>query len=226
MATKINLLELLQQIGDYVLIKLDEEFFPAYVPGGDVDLVVYDREEVVKRIHAFYDCQIGDQGELRVVDTEGHCQADFLFSGELELRVDLIDNFNFFRNLAVKPAYLTKIFKDRETRFVNGIGIFIPSPEDSLTLRYFEYLEWFDRRPDKIKHLEYICQVEDEDLRKRFFANTHRFIQFKPKTWQDKISSVPMFTSRRAAVRVVVHGCRYLLVATLRKWKIYFFAQP
>lgn len=222
---RIDVLGLLRNLGEYVLIKQDD-FFPRYAPGNDIDLVVYDRQESLQRFVRYYDRHLAPIGELRIADTSGHCQADFLVGGVLDVRVDLIDNFDFFQNIAVRPAYLTKLFLDRRRLRYGEDEVFVPSPEDDLTLRYFEYLEWFDRRPDKIKHLDYICRVEDEDLRQRFFANTHRFIEFKRKTWpvgrpvghQARQIAFEV-ESRREAVRLMWRCLRYLVTSTIRKWK-------
>lgn len=223
LAGRIDVLALLRDLDEYILIKRDE-FFPRYAPGSDIDLVVFDREESLRRVVHFYNNCVAPEGELSVTDTTGHCHADFRFDEVLDLRVDLIDDFDFFQNIAVKRAYLTKLFLDRQRVQCGEYEIYVPGAEDELTLRYFEYLEWFDRRPDKIKHLDYICQVEDEDLKQRFFVNTHRYIQFKPKVWQDAVLAIRNVAyepqSRREAARTIVVSIRHLIIATLRKWTL------
>lgn len=211
---RINIMLLLQYVDDYVLIKKDE-VFPQYMPGSDIDLVVFDREETIRSIYSFYESHIGEIGEMKVSDKEKSCHIDFLFDGKLNLRVDLIDNFEFFEKIDVKPSFIFKLFKDRQLVECNDGHVYVPADEDDLTLRYFEYLEWFDHRPDKIKHLDYICEVEDEALKKRFFANTHRFIQFKRKTWR---SIVRQPQSRREALKMIKLGCRHLISVTARRW--------
>jgi len=217
----IDLLALLAVLENYILIKKDD-FFPLYVKGSDIDLLVFDREECVKRVVEYYNLQLAGEGELRIVDTSDHCHLDFLFDDTLDLRLDLIDNFDFFGNIAIKPAYLTKLFIDRHEIKYGGYAVWVPCPEDDLTLRYFEYLEWFDRRPDKIKHLEYISAVQDHDLQKRFFANTHCYIQFKRKTWQasvpagDRVQFRP--ESRHEALVGVMTGIRYLVSSSVRRY--------
>ncbi|HOS64370.1 MAG TPA: hypothetical protein PK251_06375 [Candidatus Latescibacteria bacterium] len=223
MSSKINVLELLRQIDDYVLIKMDPEGFPIYSKGDDIDLIVFDPDEALRRVCAFFDSEVGESGELRVTNADGHIHADFFLMDLLEIRIDLIHDFTFFQKLNVRPVFVTKIFKDRQKRLVEGGGVWVPSAEDDLTLRYFEYLEWFAIRPDKIKHLEYLCRIQDESLRKRFFENTHRFIQFHPKTWQGEVPSrgtkrVFVFESRRDAARALSSASRYLVRATMRNW--------
>ncbi|MFQ5681795.1 MAG: hypothetical protein ACE5HC_00850 [Candidatus Binatia bacterium] len=209
---RINLIELLRYVEDYVLIKKDSGF-PEYAPGSDIDLVVFDREEAIRSIHSFYEREMGDAAEMKVSDRKAFCHVDFIFAGELDLRVDLIDNFDFFKNLAVKPSFMVKLFKDRQVATCCQSQVYVPSDEDELVLRYFEFLEWFDRRSDKIKHLDYICAVDDAALKQRFFANTHRFIQFKRKTWPP-MGIQPQ--SREEARTMIKSGIRYLTAVTVK----------
>lgn len=207
---QINVNTLLQYIDDYVLIK-KSEIFPSYVPESDIDLIVFDKDRALKKIYLFYDSNIGEKGEMRVSDTENYCHVDFIFKGRLDLRIDFIDNFNFFENIAVKPNFMVKIFKDRQSIACGDCIVYVPGVEDDLTLRYLEYLEWFDRRPDKIKHLDYICEVEDKEIKRRFFDNTHRFIQFKRKTWPPKKFNPP---SRKEALKQIRLNLLYLMFPT------------
>ena len=62
--------------------------------------------------------------------------------------------------------------------------VYPPKEEGELMVRYFEYVEGFDLLPDKLKHWDYICAVEDQELKMRFFHNTHRFKEFRPTTWR------------------------------------------
>jgi len=226
MSGKIDLLALLERVDDYVLILWKE--FPSYAPGSDVDLVVFDQPHAIQTIHQFYDAHLREHGEMLVTDNDGYCHIDFYLDGEFDLRIDLIDGFNFFEKIAVKPAFMTKLFTRRKKKQFGEHSVFVPAEVDELTLRYFEYLEWFDRGRDKIKHLEYICEVDDEELKRRFFENTHRFIQFKRKTWpsDQPIGQVRRqeyeVQSRRDALRQIWNSIVYLIVATLRQWKARF----
>jgi hypothetical protein len=205
------------------------EEFPCYASGSDVDLIVFDRSYAIQSIHQYYDTHLSQAGEMQVTDREEHCHIDFYFEEEFDLRVDLIDGFDFFKNIAVKPAFLTKLFMRRQTKQIGKHSVFVPADVDELTLRYFEYLEWFDRRPDKIKHLEYICDVEDEELKRRFFENTHRFIQFKRKTWlADRPIGfqgqypVHLMQSRRQAIKQIILSSKYILKTTTKQLRNVF----
>ena len=203
---KVDILGILQVIDDYILIKKDPDF-PRYSPGSDLDLVVFDREAVIQKICEYYTGKLKGRAELEITDIDDHCHLDFVFDGELDIRIDLIDNFRFFNKLEVKPSFLVKLFKDRKACSQGKQSVWVPSDEDDLTLRYFEYLEWFEQRPDKIKHLDYIMAVEDPDLKARFFENTHCYIQFKPKTWNTGQGPPP---SPREAYILIKLGVLYL----------------
>ena len=185
---RIDLIDLLACVEDYVLLKRSETF-PYYNPGSDVDLLVMDREEALRSIRSFYEALKATDWEMSVTDTPGHCHVDFIFSGELDIRVDLIDGFDFYTKFVVKPSFLVKVFRDRQMWTCDRGDYFVPASEDDLTIRYFEYLEYFDQLPDKIKHLDYICGEENELLKRRFFENTHRFIRFKRKEWVEPVKA-------------------------------------
>lgn len=210
---KIDIMRILQDIGDYILVRKNK-IFPRYTPGSDVDLLVPDRSEALRSIHDFYARSMSDACEMKVSDTEEYCHVDFIFNGTLDLRLDLVDSFQGFHKFGVKPSYMIKLFKDRKSISCESGKIYVPSDEDELTLRYFAYLEWFDRRPDKIKHLDYISSVDNQDLKRRFFENTHKYIQFRPRTW-NKRSVVP--SSRSEALYMIKSGLAYLFSAVLRR---------
>lgn len=210
---KVDVMALLGSIDDYILLKKDEAF-PDYATGSDLDLVVFDRERAIKAICEYFASHLADISEMRVSDTDEYCHIDFIFDGKLDLRIDLIDNFDFFQKFNVKPSFMVKLFKDRKSITSSNGNVFVPNDEDELTLRYFEYLEWFDRRPDKIKHIDYICAQKDTALMQRFFDNTHRYIQFKPKTSHTE-KGPPR--SGREALTLIKSGIGYFVFTALRR---------
>jgi len=212
---QIDLIKVLCEIEEYVLIKISKEF-PDYSPGSDVDLLVMDRDTAIQKVVDFYESNLSSKSELKVSDKEYHCHIDFLVDDKLDIRIDLIHNFDFFTKFSVKNAFLIKVFKDRQIIDVGNGPVYIPAPEDDLTIRYFEYLEYFDRYPNKIKHLDYICDVKDELLRKRFFENTHRFISFRRAEWKQKDSIPQKLESIRAILRNM-HANSRSLPASVRK---------
>lgn len=214
--SQIDLIKLLCEIEDYVLIKKGKEF-PDYSPGSDVDLLVMDKDTALQKVVDFYELYFSSKGELKVSDKEYHCHIDFLVDDTLDIRVDLIQNFNFLTKLSVKSAFVIKIFKDRQFIDFENDFVYIPAPEDDLTIRYFEYLEHFDRYPNKIKHLDYICDVRDQLLKRRFFENTHRFICFKRAVWEQKIDIPTKPTSMGIALNNIYVNSKYIISASVGK---------
>jgi hypothetical protein len=211
--SKLNLIDFLSTVKDYVLIKRSEEF-PDYTTGSDIDLLVMDCTEAIRAIHSYYNSNFGEFGELRVTENKDYLHADLLFNDALDIRIDLIDNFNYYTKFSVRQSFLIKIFRDRLKQTFNDGVCFVPSPEDDLTIRYFEYLEYFENRPDKVKHLDYICSIDNDQLKQLFFENTHRFISFKRKTWNSNIDSPH---TGKDALKMISLGSRFLLSSLLKK---------
>ncbi len=218
--SKVNILEVLSRIGGSVVLK-EGERFPDYESGDDVDLLVLDRYDTVQKIVEYFEQKHSDEGELKITDNTEHCHVDFFFKGDLDLRIDIVDHFDFYTKFSIKDGFVVKIFMDRIKKKDNSYFYYVPCMEDELTIRYFEYLEYFDHYPDKIKHLKYICDIEDEELKKRFFANTHRFIRFRRRTWNEfgrgqSKNSEP--DSRREALNSLKKNFRFIVTTTLKIW--------
>jgi len=213
---QIDLIKLLCEIEDYALIKKSNEF-PDYSSGSDVDLLVMDKDTALQKVVDFYESNFSSKGELKVTNKEYHCHIDFLINDKLDIRIDLIHNFNFFTKFSVKNGFFIKVFKDRQIFDIENGSVYIPAPEDELTIRYFEYLEYFDRYPNKIKHLDYICDVNDESLKKQFFENTHMFINFQRQEWKRGVNISQKPESMRMALNNIYVNSKYIISASVRK---------
>jgi len=87
-----------------------------------------------------------------------------------------------------------------------------------LTIRYLEYLEYFDCYPNKIKHLNYICDINDELVKKRFFENTHGFICFKRKEYKQTADISQKPESMRMALNNVYVNSKYIILASMKRF--------
>lgn len=183
----VDVRTLVSSIEDHTVIKMSPTF-PFYEPGDDLDVLVMDRERALRAVWDYHAGLLADVAELRVTDVETHCHADFFVGEILDFRIDLIDSLDFFSRFEVRPSFVTKVLRDRRA-WTSDDRVFVPAPEDDLTFRYFEYLEYFEQRPDKIKHLDYICDVADEDLRRAFLENTHRYVRFRRKKWLGELAA-------------------------------------
>ena len=73
---QIDLIQLLDKIEDYVLIKKSDEF-PDYFPGSDIDLIVMNKNTALKKVVEYYESNFSQKGELKVTDKDNHCHIDF-----------------------------------------------------------------------------------------------------------------------------------------------------
>ena len=188
MIKPINIIEILKVLeDDYVLLKKWGDF-PEYTPGSDMDLLVVDRQRASRSVQDYLIKKInGEETVLRVTEGESHTHIDICNGKNIILRVDLIDGFDFFTKFSVQDALKTKIFLTRVAQKIDDLKVFVPSPEFDFFIRYLEYLEWFERRPDKIKHLDYILSHSDDAQREQLIENTHRYIRFHHARWQGEV---------------------------------------
>jgi hypothetical protein len=202
MVEKFSILSILDLLGDeYVLLKKWPEF-PSFLPGSDIDLLVTDRLSVSKKIQKYLlEILDGKESFLRVNEGRNHIHLDIIREDILWFRLDLVDEFDFFTQFSVQSALKIKLFLEREKIDVDGQEVYIPSPEHELLIRYFEYLEWFERRPDKIKHLDYILANSTPEQRAQLIENTHRFIRLQHAQWQGEVP--PRTNSKKPRIKVI-----------------------
>ncbi len=165
----------------YAIVKLRE--FPAYRPSGDVDVFAEDAEAFVRSLLRTGRSLV--RGEVMIEVTEraegGQIYVDFYRGPKLEFRFDVYRRLPAYQRVRLKPSLFDAVVADRRemTREWNGAKypLYVPSPADDLLLRYVEYLEWYQQRPDKLAHLEFVLAAarEDGDLRAAFLVRLHQF---------------------------------------------------
>lgn len=151
---------------------------PAYAPGSDADMFCYDPGAVARILMAQAAPWIEDGDEVRVTELHGGAQIhlDFLRAGAVEFRFDLYGELPHYEHLRIRPALFESVTEGRVWREAPGCRIPVPHETDDLLLRYLEYQEWYARRPDKVRHAEYIRQaVEDGASAKDFLDKLHRY---------------------------------------------------
>jgi len=141
---------------DYVVLKLSETF-PNYHDHSDIDILCRDRELFLKRI-----LEVGKLYETRGFRIEvSHgalgLHVDFFAPGaqRLNFRFDLIDKLGYTK-FRVTQEYAHVVLGGARRVNAGGVTIFTPAFEHDLALRFLEFVEHHDTRPDKIKHWEYI----------------------------------------------------------------------
>jgi hypothetical protein len=188
MIKAFSILSLLDLLGDeYVLINKSPEF-PSFLPGSAMDLLVTDRfmvSEIIKKY--LLENSDGVECFLRVTEAGCHIHLDLVRENKLWIRLDLIDDLDVYTRFSVRSALKIKLFLKREKFNVDGREIHIPSPEHALFLRYYEYLELFEYRPDKLEHLDLILANLSPGQRAKFFENAHQYIRLHHAQWQGEV---------------------------------------
>ena len=171
---------------EYAIIKLSEEF-PNYYKRSDVDIFCADVGEFAKVV-----LEVGNRYlsktihvEVTTYEDNAHTYIDFYFDGDLDFRFDLYSKMPCFNAIKIKDHFFYSVI-DRRIKIEREYNdskypIFVPSDLDEIILRYLEYMEWYEKRPDKIKHLDYILdRIGDEKTRKNFLDRLHLYAELPP----------------------------------------------
>lgn len=134
-----------------------------YIPGSDIDIFVQDIQSVVKKIVASGNEYLDHGYEINVIDNlEKHSYVDFRRNNKIEFRFDIYEHFKMYNNAFIEERYLTQLLNHRKQLEASFEGkeytVSVLGSEDELVLRYLEYADWHKKRPDKIKHIEYILK--------------------------------------------------------------------
>ena len=158
----------------YAVIKLGD--FPNYYKGSDIDVFCYNKDEFAKTVIGVGNRYLERGFEIRVTN-KGDLQTyvDFYLDGKLEFRFDLYQSLPRYKKIRIKEHYIFSVIENASTITKEFEGkqypLYVPSSIDDLLLRYVEYIEWYEQRPDKIKHLEYILAAIDADAQRIGFID-------------------------------------------------------
>jgi hypothetical protein len=166
----------------YVIVKLSEEF-PNYYRGSDIDVFCYNKDELAKLILSVGNRYLDQGFEINVTaKSKSQTFVDFYFDGVLEFRFDLYQSLPKYKKIRLKAHYILSVIENAVQlyREFDGVRypIYVPSEVDELLLRYVEYIEWYELRPDKIKHLDYIINsISYDSNRIRFIDKLHLYTE-------------------------------------------------
>jgi len=202
----MNLIPLFRLISsdNYCVIKISEQF-PQYSSGDDVDIFCYEPDKVAQKVLIWGNQYTKNGLEIRIeTQTEyRHVTVDFLKGRQIEFRFDLHGQLPRYKKLLIKPALFESIIEHSQAvdYIYNGesFTIRIPNIIDDMVLRYIEFIEWYNVRPDKVKHLDYIIERIDEDKRARFLSRLHHY------------TAIPKYEDDQAAGRSVRGVISYIL---------------
>jgi hypothetical protein len=155
--------------------------------GSDIDILCEDKAALGRQLLRNARPFIAQGYALRVRELSDTDQThiDLLRrDGAIALRLDLHEGLGAFRRTPMKSTFAQSVLTRRTWSPIDcgGKTLSLPVPDevDDLVLRYVEYHEWFEARPDKIKHAEFIADrlADRPDLARAFYERlaqaTHR----------------------------------------------------
>lgn len=136
----------------------------SYDPRSDVDLFSGQVEDFCRTILLVGNRYVSDGYEIEVTELAGGRQVhvDFCRGDTLEFRFDIYGDLPAYRRIKLRPSYFARVLAERRQVIRDYCGISYPayfaSEVDELVLCYAEYFEYYQKRPEKIKHLDYVFQ--------------------------------------------------------------------
>ena len=154
---KIDLKPLFKKLEDkqYCIIKLPDEF-PQYKAGSDLDIFCYDVEDISRIIIGYLQKLISNKLTVKIVNNGKQIYIDVIDNEEIHFRFDLYGALPTYENILIKKAFFSSVIENSSTIERAGVKVKVPSEIDEGILRYIEYQECYEQRPDKIKHIEYL----------------------------------------------------------------------
>jgi len=176
-SNKLDLTEFFDELKDieYVIVKISDDF-PNYYPGSDVDIFCLDVNKIAKRILKVGNKYLNQNFYIRIDESKSNLkQIDFVYDGKIDFRFDLYGAFPKYSNINIRKFYFYSIIDRRTQRTLNynkkKISVWVPEIIDEMIIRYLDYLEYFAKRKDKIKHLDFIRKEINESLSLEVFLD-------------------------------------------------------
>jgi hypothetical protein len=161
-SNKINLLEFIHELNecDYVIIKIWDNF-PNYYPQSDLDIFCTNINLIAEKILTIGNKYLDQEFKININESENyHKQIDFIYMEQIDFRFDLFGSFPDYKNVNIKNSYLYSVIDNKVEKLIGynnkEIKVFIPCVIDEMIVRYLDYLEYFVKRKDKIRHLDFI----------------------------------------------------------------------
>ncbi len=174
-STQIDLEKLFVPLKDeaYCIIKLNEDF-PDYRPGSDLDIFCYDLSKMANLILRFGNHYVAKGWRIKTSTlAENHVQIDFFPKGSntLDIKFDLYGHLPNYTRIQFKEGLFTRVIDHA----VAHKCVKTPGKIDEMILRYAEYVEYYNIRADKIKHVDYILKKASEAEREQFLDKLHYY---------------------------------------------------
>jgi len=157
----------------YMIIKYSG--FDHLRPGDDIDILCDKKGDISRVVISVLNGLISERDRIRICEND--CiHIDIIRDDEIYLRFDLIGNFNSFKKITIRESFAKEALNRRVSSEHTFSGIKYPifhsNEDDDLIIRFLEFVENYDDRPDKIKHYDYILHVLSKDPAKAHFLKT------------------------------------------------------
>ena len=151
----MDLISVFPILHNYVVVKLDDKI-PEYKVNDDIDILTDDIVKNINIIIDWYDKSLFYHKITKL--NENHIHLDLFKQNQysLHFRFDIFDKL-IFTKFSIDQDICRMILKNK---IENNKHIFVPCLKDDLSLRYCEYIEYIERRSDKIKHLNYVNKFD------------------------------------------------------------------
>lgn len=185
----------------YCVIKLNDKI-PQYSPGEDIDIFCYNPDSLARKILEWGNAFVTENKEIRVESNPSchHIYIDFVQEEKIHFRFDLHGALPRYKHLQIKSALFESILENssKVERCLKKecCVIKVPSDIDDLILRYIEFIEWYNVRPDKIKHLDYILAKIDSNKKEQLLDKLHYYTKLPEHVDKEQTANYASFITK------------------------------
>ena len=146
---------------DYAVLRLSDDF-PNYADYSDIDILCRDRDRILQHILTIGRYYERRGFRIKLTRTGAHLFVDFFPPGaaQLNFRFDLFATLSYDL-IRIDPSFCRQLLDRRRTIVHNGVQVQVPAVEEDYAIRFMEFYEWKDRRPDKVKHWYFLARQSD-----------------------------------------------------------------
>jgi len=164
----------------YAIIKFDQNL--TYDRGDDIDIFTLDISSLSQSIIGHFVSSYADKFELELVEiNEYHAHIDLRRNNDLIIKFDLYERIPNYPRVNIDNRFFNEVvrcsnsllceYRNEEFEFN------IASDIDDMILRYLEFLSYYEIRPDKLKHSDYLIENLSENERQHFFEKLHYYTE-------------------------------------------------
>ena len=137
---------------EYCVIKIPEHF-PNYFEFSDLDIFCRNRTCMVNYTNGFLRQYNNIDVRTHHSKDGKHIHVDIYPNGQpLDFRFDYINTLSVYKKNTINAGFEESVLNSREI----FKKVYVPSIPHEMVIRMLEYIEYKDKIPGKIKHLEYV----------------------------------------------------------------------